>query len=319
MSEFFDQLWEFSRRYAARAGLDTNHSPWGYDSYRDDRPTGVVFHYTADGDFHRVLRWFVRPKYGAKVSSEVVVAKRRMPYHDEAADGLPLMEQLPATVFQCRRLGEASWHAKLVNRTHFGIELVNHGELPESDRSIAVALDGGLWEPYRAGQLEAANAVVYALQSHYGSIDPTEVLGHEQVQWGKRDPGPHFPLHQLRLVARAHPTGTTRPWEVFTAQKALDKRDYEVRSWSARETGMTGEPWADFRRLVGFWRGGDWVAGDWSLVKLSLQLLGYSSDNVYRSVRAFQRMAKIAMDGDPGPITKRFLVDRLTDRGILDS
>jgi N-acetyl-anhydromuramyl-L-alanine amidase AmpD len=227
---FFDELRKFSERYAKHAGMVSSLSPWGYEDYNGEVPIGAIIHYTADEDFHRVLRWFLREKYQSKSSSNVVVADCRMPKHAECAKGLPLMEELPATIVQCRPFNKPSWHATWTNRFTYGIENVCAGELRTEqgdfftwrprDKSAsdwtmpwepkvqktAVPMHGRWWSPYLPGQIKANVIVLRHLQGIYGTLKRPWILGHDAVQGtktgrrptDKRDPGPTYPIHGVR-------------------------------------------------------------------------------------------------------------------------
>jgi len=366
MSEFFNQLWKFSERYAKQAGLESNESPWGYDGYKGGKPKGAVLHYTADEDFHRVLRWFCRRKYESKSSSQVVVADRKMPKHDEFAEGLPLIQKLPVTVVQCRRLDSAGWHATWTNREYYGIENVCVGELRVDgetfvtwrprDRSAEdwtmpwqsanlspVPLFERWWSPYSRDQVETNITILREVQDHFGSLEPAHVVGHELVQGfdtkrsngspmrrDKRDPGPHFPIHLVRAgVFGSDEHYMANQWMAYQdIMYGQDWRDTLVQNWATELADGSGQPtvsvaWARYRSALAAFPDRD-ALGSVGLVGLAL--LGYYFDGTIsnwmtrgdvESVKLFQRLMGLSVDGDPGPNTKRALVKRLADRGIL--
>lgn len=367
--KFFDQLAIFSDRYAPHIGCAHSTSSWGYEGYKEGKPEGAVIHYTADEDFHRVLRWFLRDKYESKSSAEVVVADRLMPHHEECAFGLPLVQKLPVTVFRCRELGETSWHATWTNKRFFGIENVCAGELRSEsgefttwrprDRSAPewtmpwqpgiekdpVPIHGRWWSPYMQGQIEANVTILKHLQDYYGSLKRPWIVGHELVQGfetlkgrgaamrrDKRDPGPTYPIHLVRAAVFG---GVSDPmWDQYRNNFLYGQewRDSLIQNWAASLLGSSEAIIRmDIKEEVAWSRFGSAVnafvdhRGFGPLGRVMLALLGYyfsgsidgdvSEDDI-ESVRLFQRLMGLYVDGKPGPITKRALIARLADRGI---
>lgn len=110
--------------------------------------------------------------------------------------------------------GISEWEGKTnLNHYSIGIELVNGGKLQiKGDGSIttylgetipdpdvnAVTRQGSLWHKYTDEQIAACTEVCKLLADHYPI---RHILGHEQVSPGRKiDPGPAFPLDELRAA-----------------------------------------------------------------------------------------------------------------------
>lgn len=384
--DFFDQLQIFSERYLSAVHIAEDVSPWGYDDWEDDGPIGAILHYTADGDLDRVLRWFMRARYNAKVSANLVVADRRYASADEFMEGLPLIKELPVTVVQCRPEDMPGWHASWTNDTCYGIELINVGEVRKGvdtdwvswrprDRSspdwtmpwshplkTPVQAWGRYWEPYTVEQVKACVLVLRHLRELYPDLSPSWVLGHEAVQGvdtlaalgrDKRDPGPLFPILDIRRAvfesnADDYDAGWPGAFEAvpeYPLQRLggfVDnwvygelllgwKKRKEV--WGGKRSGAEfTEPqptspsreiaWERFSSAVRAMCNGS----SWGTVgKTALRLLGYHIPRLHTdmydedrtALKIFQKLAGLKADSIPGPKTRKAIVARLEDRGIL--
>ena len=205
--EFFKQLGIFSDR------LSDIYNYQQYTSWRsiEAETLTAVIHYTADTNFERVMKWFCRPSYNARASSEFVVAADRRPYHSQLAVDLPLVEALPVTVGMTVHpavLGrQYCWHARTFSKYGVGIENVCSGMQTENSMTPekeVVEIGGNSWETYTEDQI-VTNAIVLSACLDYGvKINPSLILGHECVQsilsdgTDKRDPGPVYPMNELR-------------------------------------------------------------------------------------------------------------------------
>lgn len=279
--DFFDQLTIFSERYVRVVGLQLSISVWGYDGWIGGKPKGAILHYTADEDFHRTLRWFLREKYQSQSSSNVVVADCKMPKHDECAEGLPLIQKLPVTVVQCRKHNTPSWHATWTNRMTYGVEIISAGELRSEqgafftwrprDKSAAdwttpweprvdktpTPLYGRWWAPYMSGQLAAVVTLLRHVNAIYGSFQKPWVLGHEAVQGihtkraknrDKRDPGPTFPIHGIRYSVFNDAALDQEEWfqnfeaDILNGQVWRDGALIDWARWKAEDLSVNPEP-----------------------------------------------------------------------------
>jgi len=124
------------------------------------------------------------------------------------------------TIIQCRpcnrtagHAGSSKWQDPRTGNTYFGlnscsigIELANGGNtFPEHfsklTATIAAHKHGGPvkeWETYPRTQLAACEALAKALVTHYNLDD---LVGHEDIAPNrKNDPGPAFPMGELRAA-----------------------------------------------------------------------------------------------------------------------
>lgn len=228
--EFYLQLERFSRLARFHTCKTEACSPWGEEAFKGVKPTGCIVHYTASTNFDSTVSWFVEAAHASKSSAHLVVGRQQEPWAANLAKGFPLVAALPCTVVQVRQPQSVAWHATWANHTCYGIELVNAGELrgeaghwrwwpqnftaPYPGTQAPLQLYGRNWEAWPAKQLETcAQLIAYANAYFGGSFLRHMVLGHEQVQGtqthdcghhDKRDPGPGFPLHEVRDAALAN-------------------------------------------------------------------------------------------------------------------
>jgi N-acetyl-anhydromuramyl-L-alanine amidase AmpD len=360
---FFEQLGAFSKRYiAAEIGPDLPHSPWCYESYEVGHPRGAVIHYTADEELHRVLRWFLVPEFGAKVSAHAVVADRRMGVHDKLAEDLPLVEELPVTVIQVLPPDLVAWHARWANRRTYAIENVNAGPLradkigddgfPESfcswrarDRKsqewtkpwsspykTPEKVFGRWWEPYTPGQVEANVILLRYLKQLVPEMAKPWLLGHENVQERKLDPGPMFPLVGVREAVWDDwkPVQRYGWYRLFQHEPDSGKllRDEVVMDHLHLIATVTKPvlPRVAWMRFSSAMRALPSKSGFGVTGKTGLKLLGYHVTSLDEgldtdellSVWIFQKMMGLKTDMVPGPLTKAALVDRLDYLGFLE-
>ncbi len=164
-------------------------------------PRYLIMHYTAGTSAGSSVAWLRNPD--ARASAHVVVAR----------DG---------TITQLAPFDVVTWHAGVsewrgttgLNRHSIGIEMDNAGQLTESgggyrthlgrtipreDVRVATHKHGGgpqPWHVYTPEQLERVFELATLLVHTYKLED---VLGHDDIARGRKiDPGPAFPLDQLR-------------------------------------------------------------------------------------------------------------------------
>lgn len=352
--QFFAQLKEFSAAYLAKLGLPPE-SPWQKKGAGGHTPTGAVLHYTANNSLSGTLKWFCHEPHGAKASSHVVISFRREPDAEALVKRWPLVDMLPVTVVQCVEPWDIAWHATWVNAFTYGIENVNAGELRHDKDSgkllhwvpLKVGMPewtspwanpggkqplselGRTWDNYPAAQVQANIQVLDAVQGLFNSLQANYVLGHEQVQGKltpgtagsqKRDPGPLFPLPQIREAVLAPRGGFLGLYEADPHY--MDHwRERTVREAVSAVTGLdetTATAWAKLKQAF---------ANDTmnvEVLRLGMKLLGYWTEsgptwtpNERAGVTIFQTMMGMVADGVVGPKTRAAIRDRLYDRGIL--
>lgn len=348
--EFFGQLAEFSRRYlGALIPGEPVTAPFSGQEFAEHQPTGAVVHYTADEDLIRVLRWFLIQKYESNVSAHVVIARKWEEVGLELVGDLPLVAALPTMVVQVVEPSQRSWHARRwINDWSYGIELINVGELrPKGGRFFSwrprdpgaeswtdlwplevgtpVLLNGRWWAPYPRAQVEACAELIRQIGLlSSGSLVDEKILGHECIQEDKRDPGPAFPMDVLRILTHDQ---DSRDWlESFESDPfvALDRwADSIVEEAFFHTFGVDPKldryfPEHDEHRR--WWKGqGHRIAeGSTSDAVLSamFQLLGYSGVTPI-TIKFFQRMMDLQIDGVAGSVTRSAVVARARDRGLI--
>lgn len=360
-TQFFDQLEEFSNRYVLdELNLRRSLSPWGKSTLE---PQGAILHFTADEDIHRVLRWFLEKRHGARVSAHAVIADRRMGSHDSLAADLPLVQELPTTIIQVRRADTEAWHATWANGVCYGIENVNAGPLkmktsvvrgrPEvvfstwrpRDRSSpewtsrwsssykeATLLHGKWWAPYTAAQIRSNVILLRYVEQRFRSLRRAWILGHEQVQKNKQDPGPAFPLEGIREAMFDDWTPIQRyDWyRLYEVDPKYGKTMADgIILECVRKMGTDNPNPSVFSAWTRFWSAVKAlpVKAEFGVVgKTALRLLGYYMQSLddsldtdeLNSVWLFQKMMGLRTDSKPGPITKGALLERLASRGLMD-
>lgn len=167
-------------------------------------PKYLVFHFTAGKSAQSSLDWLCNPE--AKASAHLVVGR----------DG---------SIAQLAPFNIKTWHAGVSNwgglsglNSHaIGIEMDNAGKLtkvgtqyhawfgttyPESEVVQAKHKNEpevGFWHAYTEVQIERATELAKLLARTYSLAD---VIGHDDIAPGrKNDPGPAFPLANIRAVA----------------------------------------------------------------------------------------------------------------------
>lgn len=207
-----------------------------------------------------------------------------------------------------------------------------------------VEMYGRWWSPFTKEQVAANVLILRHLHAEF-PLQPATVVGHEQVQGvktpeapnhDKRDPGPAFPIHGVRSAVFARPSTSdgvlleTTSWfnrwasnphfleaerDGFVIEYA--KRVSEV--WAQPPASVVWKKWQSAMEALPAKGGVLPVEG-----KAAFLVLGYYMDGLLPgltpaeviSVRMFQHMSGLTVDGDPGPKTRAMLVERLKDRGF---
>lgn len=169
----------------------------------DLAPRHLVFHYTAGKSAASSINWLTNPE--SKASAHLVLAR----------DG---------TITQLAPFNIKTWHAGLshwdglsgLNSYSIGIEMDNAGPLKKvgdqyqawfgtlyaEDRVVLARhkLDDEprWWHAYTEVQIQKALELAQLLVRHY---DLKDLIGHEDIAPDrKRDPGPAFPLENVRAI-----------------------------------------------------------------------------------------------------------------------
>lgn len=192
-----------------------NHS----GEYREGQPTGIICHYTASNaalgpkrPYGRlpVLLNRLRPMSGQGVGCHVVVWDEPLSRLDKVKARYPLLADMPGEVLF---FGDehALWHAGSANRWSLGIEVRNCGELHRSSHGAffwnrgkfryrgrqPLQMGEHFWEPFTRSQI-AGVLWISRLFVQVHPIEPQRFLGHTHISSTRIDPGPLFPIHELR-------------------------------------------------------------------------------------------------------------------------
>lgn len=186
-----------------------HHCPLSHHLGGAISPRLIVIHYTAGPTADSAIAWFSDP--ASEASAHVVIDR----------DG---------TLHQLASFRVSTWHAGIsmwrgernLNRCSIGIELVNEGPLLRSGTQFRAGGSRRLyapedvteaihkyestarfWHEYTDAQIARVTALCLALEATYPIED---VVGHDDIapdsirppDRRKRDPGPAFPLEQLR-------------------------------------------------------------------------------------------------------------------------
>ncbi|MBI3128470.1 MAG: N-acetylmuramoyl-L-alanine amidase [Candidatus Tectomicrobia bacterium] len=169
-------------------------------------PRFLVFHYTAGRDAESAAEWLCTP--AARASAHAVVAR----------DGR-IFQLAPFSV-RAWHAGESRWGELTgLNAWSIGIEMDNPGRLARSQDGFRtwfrapVPAEEALrarhkneaqeswWHRYTEAQIARAVELARLLAGAYGI---EEVLGHDDIAPGRKaDPGPAFPLAEVRARALA--------------------------------------------------------------------------------------------------------------------
>jgi len=207
----------------------------------------------------------------------------------------------------------------------------------------AVQLYGRWWAPYTVEQVETNAILLRYVQQLFGTLKRPWIVGHEAVQGEKTpgargrdklDLGPHFPIHGVRDA-------------VFDGWKPIERYDWFKHFSGDRKFGIAMRDGAviEHARVMGSENPNPLPAVAWtrfesavralpekedfgSTGRTALRLLGYYVKSLAHesldteeamSVWMFQRMMGLKTDSQPGPVTRRALVERLEDRGFLEA
>lgn len=345
---FFRQLSQFSERVFHLMEIDERQSPWSSGMFRQNEPSGAIIHYTGSNQAGYAVRWFMNTRYQSKASAHAVVLDHWPDVWRRLAEGLPLVQDLPTAVVQCLPPGKIAWHAGRANTHSYGLELVNAGELrkdqgrwvywrndwtqPWISIKQPVYLYGRHWEPYSLAQIITTVQLLRYLRQFVGTLNFTNILGHDQVTQSKIDPGPLFPMQDVRTAM-------------------LEDIDPMLYQWAERYATLGGRYMRYYRdsialqwheQRVGFTMDKEKAAMAWqklkkglrvdlqnpkkkfgAIGKAGLRILGFPTSTLIndrytgidqKSVINLQRLMHLVIDGVPGPKTRQALIARI---GVL--
>jgi hypothetical protein len=335
--QFFQELAVFTERWV-KANLGANQdyqSPWQSGVWGDGSPLGGIIHFTADESLERVMRWFLVEKFNARCSAHAVVATEWTESMRELAQDLQLVSALPVPVLQPVSPRKVAWHATWTNNWAYGIENINIGQLKnregqfyswrprdrsaedwttlwDIDQGEPMPLFGKWWCPYPTDQLETNAFLLKYLNILFDqSLERERVLGHECVQANKMDPGPSCPVFAIRRALYA------TDWRWLDDHRADVMHGHSWREvllcgWYNVSSGSNA--WGYFEDEAKTFLG---AGKKWDGTTLALRILGYAEASTEITIRIFQRMMDLGVDGVVGKKTRQALLMRLQDRGFV--
>lgn len=217
------QMQEYTEDVSKFLGVDpVGKSKNSYGPFASNQPTGAVNHYTASNravgpkrPYGRLPVMMERFKPGGDqgVGVQFIVWDDVEPRFADMRRRYPLIASIPSEMF-CFGFDEAFWQAGWANRWSYGIEIRNIGQV-QRQRGGAFYWNGGqeryrsrtpikvgnsYWEPYTWSQM-VGTLWIHRLMSAIYDIQPERFLGHTHLTSTRIDPGPHFPIHEMREFA----------------------------------------------------------------------------------------------------------------------
>jgi len=173
-------------------------------------PEGIAYHYTGGKDGIRTLRWFLDPAWGNKVSSAQILIFDTIPDVIWKTWTIgPASILFPVPVIVMAPLSVSTWCTNWINNRCMGVELRNVGPTA----NLGELRGGRRWERYTRDQIVAAIRIGQVLRALRGeAFRPELVVGHHMIWATKDDPGPLFPLHNVRAAIVSDEEPNLLPW-----------------------------------------------------------------------------------------------------------
>jgi N-acetyl-anhydromuramyl-L-alanine amidase AmpD len=307
--------------------------PW-----RGTGPEGIAYHYTGGPDGLRTLRWFLDPGWKNEESSAHVLILDRCPESIRKAWSLsPAALVFRVPVLLIASLDQGTWCTNWVNNRCLGVELRNVGDRAASLGIPGELRAGRLWERYTRGQVAAAIVLGQVFRAIQGEVfRPEWVVGHHMIWGTKSDPGPLFPLHNIRSAILSGQAPEDLPWLLTPdfpeaiPEAVPDSIPGTVTRAGEFRGGFRGDP----ERTEAQWHAGpERLIPDSEWLARALYRLGWMTwpkvpdwDGLRTVVGYFQRSTLayqgtnpgrvLKVDGDCGPLTRAALEARLTQLGL---
>jgi N-acetylmuramoyl-L-alanine amidase len=196
------------------------------------QPLYLIIHYTAGETSEGAIAWLTNPQ----------------PANPDGRVSVHLVISRTGEITQLVSFDRIAWHAgfsywegrRSMNSFSIGIELDNDGNLNRKDggwisAAGAVYRDDQVlvtthwkhfrefgWLKYPDAQIHATLEVAQLLKQQYNLID---VLGHEDVQQDKVDPGPAFPMAWFRQQVFGRPEPLSEKFSTNRATKVYENVD----------------------------------------------------------------------------------------------
>jgi hypothetical protein len=324
-------------------------------------PVGIIYHYTAGPDGIASMRWGNENLDNTGSSWHATVLDHRLAQLEHLLKKYPLVAaNLHTTAFLHADIMRGTWHGNWTNAKTFGIENRNVGPLvernnglgqiltnakgesyfrPLPDQRRAIKLHGRWWESYTREQILTNINIGKMLRAWRGcDLDPSWVLPHSAVWWGKSDVGPAFPMEAVRDAIYANVDASTLTWIGGLSAEVVshtDEPDDIVRD-PQRVTGdeplytpvsakdfdaVAGEDWRDFLpalrdnlRLLGYYVPHVEAPFDPRTLEVELRQATHIFQNSTHSP-AYKSGPALTVDGIPGSKTRSAIEERLRSFG----
>lgn len=241
-----------------------HESPNCGGSFPSELPDTIVIHYTAGSSLSTSVSWLSNPQ--AQASAHLVIGKSG-----------EIVQLVPFNT-KAWHAGQSSWKGRSgLNHYSLGIELDNAGMLEKRadgfytyfgkriDNSQVVLSShkyGGeekAWEAFTEKQIEAVEKVCLLLKENY---PVSEIVGHDDIApKRKTDPGPAFPLNNLRdkvLLGRAVDETNEGPEEPISA--GVVSADFlNIRTGPGGNSSLASEPLPKGTKLKIIEEKGGWL------------------------------------------------------------
>jgi hypothetical protein len=211
-----------------------------------------------------------------------------IPRLKEIQDRYPELSDMPTEI---AFMGDdlAFWHAGFANRWAYGVEIRNIGKvLSDSKGNLFWGKDGtaryygrtpikignSLWEPFTKAQMTGV-LWLNRIMSSLHTIRPERFLGHVHVSNTRIDPGPHFPIHEMRQYSTLDidvPLEDVKFLKEFQDDNDVMNRDEPMISEDGYNAGLYRHDWDGVPT--------DWDGGD---PPTTVQV-GKSYEDVFRSL-----------------------------------
>lgn len=238
-----------------------HHGPW-----KGSYPWGTINHYTASnmavskrrplGRLPVLHHRFARGS-NYRVGVQFIVWDRLEDRFAEYRDRFDFLNngQMPGEV---SFFGDdlAFWHAGWCNRICYGVEIRNVGQLRKKDGIYfwgknrhygrkPIKIGKSYWEPYTLQQMKAT-LWLHRIMASIHKLYPQWFLGHRHVTNTRIDPGPHFPIHEMReysLEKKDVPLNSVEFLKEFRDDDKVDDREDPMVSEDSLHQGLYRDDW----------------------------------------------------------------------------
>lgn len=260
------ELFAYSKEISSFLGVQFEQGGKNnYGPFANGMPCGAIIHYTASNAAYSKKRRYGRypamrnrfARGGVQgVGVHFIIWDCLIPRFMEIQHRYPLLAGMPSEV---AFMGDdlSFWHAGSANKWAYGIEIRNIGRLRRSNRGeffngkhqysgrTPIKVGDAYWEPYTKAQMEAT-LWVNRLMCAVHPVRPERFLGHTHISNTRIDPGPHFPIHEMRhysIVEPDVPLSEVEFLKEFNNDGDLEKREDPMISEEELQEGKYRNDW----------------------------------------------------------------------------